>query len=230
MHSVLEYPSREDADRAAKQLDGKDLRGQTVRVVADNDVRPPHKPSGSLLIVFLSVALITTVGRNVVMTVTVMAVVTGIVRSALPTAVNVRVPPQLVVMLTSADRGLPHAGSTRSVDRMATREGRTVVPQNPSLVRSATIAAGTKGSGKKRMTDLKTVLRGTPTAMRATGKTNAEELPEKVRWNFPLRIWRKRLFWRRMHVSDALWFTYLPVIRSVAQHSLVGRVAHSGSC
>lgn len=75
-----------------------------------------------------------------------------------------------------------------------------------------------------------TVLPGTLTAMRATGKTNAKELPEKFRWNFPLRVWRKRLFWRRMHVSDALWFTYLPVFRSVARHSLVGRVAHSGSC
>jgi len=39
---VLEYPSREDADRAAKQLDGKDLRGQTVRVVADNDRGPDN--------------------------------------------------------------------------------------------------------------------------------------------------------------------------------------------
>lgn len=39
---ILEYQSREDADRAAKQLDGKDLRGQTVRVVANNDRGPDN--------------------------------------------------------------------------------------------------------------------------------------------------------------------------------------------
>lgn len=39
---VLEYQSREDADRAVKQLDGKDLRGRTVRVVADNDRGPDN--------------------------------------------------------------------------------------------------------------------------------------------------------------------------------------------
>jgi hypothetical protein len=37
--SVLEYQNREDAERAVKQLDGKDLRGQTVRVLADQEVR-----------------------------------------------------------------------------------------------------------------------------------------------------------------------------------------------
>jgi len=39
---ALEYQSREDADRAVKQLDGKDLRGRTVRVVADNDRGPDN--------------------------------------------------------------------------------------------------------------------------------------------------------------------------------------------
>lgn len=43
-YSVLEYQSREDADRAAKQLDGKELRGRVVRVAPDHDVRLPHKP------------------------------------------------------------------------------------------------------------------------------------------------------------------------------------------
>ena len=166
---------------------------------------------------------------NVVMTVTVITV-TGIVRSALPTAVNARAPRNPVVILMNVGRGLPHAGSSTTVGRLATTEGRTVVPQNPILVRPVTIAVVTKGSGMKRMTDMRTVLPGTPTAMRATGKTNAKGLPEKNRWNFPLRIWRKRLFWRRIHVSDALWLTYLPIFRSVARHSLVGRVAHSGSC
>jgi len=39
---VLEYQSREDADRAARHLDGKDLRGHTVRVVADTDRGPDN--------------------------------------------------------------------------------------------------------------------------------------------------------------------------------------------
>ena len=189
----------------------------------------PFTPS---LTVFFSVAPIITVGKNVVMTVTVMAVITaiGIVKSALPTVVNARAPHHPVVTLMTADRGLPRAGSTRTAGRLVTTKGRTAVPRNPILAKPVTTAVGTKGSGMKRMTDLKTVLPGTRTAMRASGKTNAKELPEEVRWSFPLRIWRKRLFWRRIHVSDALWFTYLPVFRSVARHSLVGRVAHSGSC
>ena len=228
-YSILEYQSREDADRAAKQLDGKDLRGQTVRVVANNDVRLPCTPFAPSLIEFLSVAPIITVGMNVVMTVTVIPV-TGIVRNGLPTGVNARAPHRPVVTSMSADRGLPRAGSTRTAGRPVTRKGRTAVPRNPILAKPVTTAVGTKESGMKRMTDMTTALPGTRTAMRASGKTNAKELPEEVRWNFPLRIWRKRLFWRRIHVSDALWFTYLPVFRSVARHSLVGRVAHSGSC
>jgi arginine/serine-rich splicing factor 4/5/6 len=39
LFSILEYLTREDADRAVKQLDGKELRGQSVRVIADNEVR-----------------------------------------------------------------------------------------------------------------------------------------------------------------------------------------------
>jgi hypothetical protein len=37
--SVLEYPSRDDADFAAKELDGKEIRGNVVRVTVDEDVR-----------------------------------------------------------------------------------------------------------------------------------------------------------------------------------------------
>ncbi|KAI0780623.1 hypothetical protein BD413DRAFT_498702 [Trametes elegans] len=44
---ILEYLSREDADRAVKELDGRDLRGQPVRVALDRDV------SGSLKLVTL---------------------------------------------------------------------------------------------------------------------------------------------------------------------------------
>jgi len=190
--SVLEYQSREDADRAAKQLDGKDLRGRTVRVVADHDVRLPRKPFTPLLTVFSSVALITTAGMSVGMTVTVVIIVIGIVRSAQPTAVNARAPLQPAARARTVDQGLLHAGSTMTAARLVTKEGKSVVPQNPTLVRPVTIAVVTKGSGMKRRTDLKTVLPGTLMAMRATGKTNTKELPEKIRCNFPLRIWRKR--------------------------------------
>jgi len=65
------------------------------------------------------------------------------------------------------------------------------VPWNPILVKPVTTAVGMKGSRMKRMTNLKTVLPGTRTAMWASGKTNAKELPEEVRWSFPLHIWRK---------------------------------------
>lgn len=36
--SILEYLSRDDAERAAKELDGKELRGQPVRVTLDESV------------------------------------------------------------------------------------------------------------------------------------------------------------------------------------------------
>lgn len=35
---ILEFLSREDADRAVKELDGKDLRGRAVRVDLDESV------------------------------------------------------------------------------------------------------------------------------------------------------------------------------------------------
>jgi len=38
MYRILEYLSREDADRAVKDLDGKDLRGRPVRVAFDDSV------------------------------------------------------------------------------------------------------------------------------------------------------------------------------------------------
>jgi hypothetical protein len=38
-HRILEYLSRDDADRAVKDLDGKDLRGRPVRVALDDTVR-----------------------------------------------------------------------------------------------------------------------------------------------------------------------------------------------
>ena len=168
----MEYQSREDADRAVKQLDGKDLRGRTVRVVADNDVRLPWFFFCSLLILPSSVVPITTVGRNVVMTVTVVTIVIGIVRTALPTGVNARAPLQPVVRLMSADQGLLRAGNLKTAARLDMKGGRIVAPRNPILVRPVMNAVVKKGSGMKRMTDLTTVLPGTLMAMRATGKTN----------------------------------------------------------
>jgi len=41
--SVLEYLSRDDADRAVKDLDGKDLRGRPVRVAYDDMVCIQHE-------------------------------------------------------------------------------------------------------------------------------------------------------------------------------------------
>jgi hypothetical protein len=38
-YRILEYLSRDDADRAVKDLDGKDLRGRPVRVALDDSVR-----------------------------------------------------------------------------------------------------------------------------------------------------------------------------------------------
>lgn len=176
----MEYQSREDADRAVKQLDGKDLRGRTVRVVADNDVRPLYILFTPFLTLVSSVALITTVGMNVVMTVTVIIVI-GIVRSALPTAANARALLLPVVMSRTVDRGLLRVGTTTNAVRPVTKEERSAVPQNPILVRPVTIAAVTKGSGMKRMNDMRTELPGILMAMQqASGKTNAKELPEKI--------------------------------------------------
>jgi hypothetical protein len=37
-YSILEYMSREEAERAVKDLDGKELRGRSVRVTLDESV------------------------------------------------------------------------------------------------------------------------------------------------------------------------------------------------
>jgi hypothetical protein len=38
LHRILEYLNREDAERAVKDLSGRDLRGQAVRVDLHDDV------------------------------------------------------------------------------------------------------------------------------------------------------------------------------------------------
>jgi splicing factor, arginine/serine-rich 4/5/6 len=38
LRRILEYLNREDADRAVKELSGRDLRGQAVRVDLHDDV------------------------------------------------------------------------------------------------------------------------------------------------------------------------------------------------
>ena len=89
-HSVLEYLSREDADRGVRQLDGKELRGQTVRVLADYEVRLLRVRLGPLLILLFSVAPITTAEMNAETTAIVKTVI-DIVRNAhLPTTANAR--------------------------------------------------------------------------------------------------------------------------------------------
>jgi arginine/serine-rich splicing factor 4/5/6 len=45
---ILEYLTREDAERAAKELDGKDLRGRPVRVNLDDSVCRCLYEAGSL--------------------------------------------------------------------------------------------------------------------------------------------------------------------------------------
>lgn len=49
--SVLEYLAREDAERAVKDLDGKDLRGQPVRVALSDDVCVPILLSSCRLLI-----------------------------------------------------------------------------------------------------------------------------------------------------------------------------------
>jgi hypothetical protein len=46
--SVLEYLFRDDAERAVRELDGKELRGRPVRVSLDESVRVLHLFSLSL--------------------------------------------------------------------------------------------------------------------------------------------------------------------------------------
>jgi len=103
------------------------------------------------------------------------------VRNALPPiVVNVRAPRHPVVRFTIVDQGPPHVGRTKSVGRLATREETNDVPRrNLSLVRPVTTAAGTIGSGKKRMTDMKTALPGTLTAMRVSGKLTQKSYLKK---------------------------------------------------
>ena len=218
-HSVLEYLSREDADRGVRQLDGKELRGQTVRVLADYEVRLPRVRLGPLLILLFSVAPITTAEMNAETTAIVKTVI-DIVRNAhLPTAANARALLLPAARFMTVGRGLPHEGRVKTVGRPVTRGGRIVAPQNHILARFVTTAAGTKGSGMKRMTDLTTALLGSLTAMRASGKLTRKSHLKRSLEFAPLRIGENRLFWRRIHVSDALWFTYLPVFSSVARHS-----------
>jgi hypothetical protein len=164
LSSVLEYLSREDADRAVKQLDGKELRGQTVRVLGDFGVCLLFVPFDAFLIVSLSV-----LGRRV-MTVIVITVKDS-ARTALPTAANARALQHPVATFVAVSGCLPHVGRATTAGRPATKEGRNVVRQNPTPVRPVKTVAGTKGSGMKRMTDMKTALQGTLTAAtRATGK------------------------------------------------------------
>ena len=62
---ILEYLNREDAERAVKELSGKDLRGQAVRVDLFDDVStPPSTGQRRILNALGSATLIITVGRT----------------------------------------------------------------------------------------------------------------------------------------------------------------------
>ena len=160
-----------------KQLDGKDLRGQTVRVVLD-EVCLLCMPSSSSLIAFLSVL-------NMTVVVVTTAIVT--VRTALSIiAVNARAPP-VVSLMTAVDGRLSHAGKTMTAGRLVTREP-IVARQNPTPVKSVRTAAGTKGSGTKKMT----VVPGILTAKRATGKLTQKSYL-KSSLEFPPSYWRKAI-------------------------------------
>ena len=62
---ILEYLNREDAERAVKELSGKDLRGQAVRVDLFDDVSTlPSTEQRRILNTLNSAILIITVGRT----------------------------------------------------------------------------------------------------------------------------------------------------------------------
>jgi hypothetical protein len=48
LFSILEYLSKEEADRAVKDLDGRELRGKVVRVALDDSVGQVFFVSGHL--------------------------------------------------------------------------------------------------------------------------------------------------------------------------------------
>ncbi|KAG5645085.1 hypothetical protein DXG03_007176 [Asterophora parasitica] len=54
---ILEYLNRDDADRAVKELDGKDLRGRPVRVALDDSLTTTHSALGPTIIAVMTAVM-----------------------------------------------------------------------------------------------------------------------------------------------------------------------------
>jgi hypothetical protein len=64
LRRILEYLNREDAERAVKELSGRDLRGQAVRVDLHDDVSIFSVPGGGTFNAFASATLTITAVMN----------------------------------------------------------------------------------------------------------------------------------------------------------------------
>ncbi|CAA7271584.1 unnamed protein product [Cyclocybe aegerita] len=112
---VLEYLSREDADRAVKELDGKDLRGRPVRVTYDDSVWclfslvvKANWPSRSALVLITTAAMTVAVNGATIDT-------RMIATATIDTAANALGRLPAVVNLTIVDPGLPPQGGNMTI-------------------------------------------------------------------------------------------------------------------
>ena len=187
---ILEYLAREDADRAVKELDGKDLRGRPVRVTFDDSVSVPASyivpltetfSRSALVLITIAVMTVVMIGVMTATEKTAMIDTAGIVLDPLPV---VEVPITMIV----AQPGLHPQGGTMIEGLQGTMiTGAEAMMTADHLIIMMTVVGmiKTKGATIEGVTTKKNAMKNGPPGTRTEKDGLVEDFCEK-------RVCRKR--------------------------------------
>ncbi|THH19477.1 hypothetical protein EW146_g1700 [Bondarzewia mesenterica] len=165
---ILEYLVREDAERAVKELDSKDLRGQAVRVTMPDDV-----VARTIIVVMSAVWMTVTATIVTGMTAATIAMSALIAKTGLTAVTDPALLPAAMTWMIAAPPGrLRRGGIMMKEDLQGTMIGGGVIMMTEEALTLIMIAAGTIDDATKRTTGSMTerLRRGTRMVMADGGE------------------------------------------------------------